>query len=138
LTLTSNCELRVSSGPIEVYFTDSLHLQAGAVANATGIPGNLVFYGGPSATSVHLQGGVDAYYAVYAPAAQCHLQGNVDLYGAMVCDEAHVQGNAQLHYDTALGSLAGGGFTCSSSEVSRATPIVTTLAGQSVIVQGTF
>lgn len=138
LTLTTHCEIRVTSGPIEVYFTDFLDAQAGVVVNTTDVPGNLVFYGGPSATSVHLQGGVDSYFAVYAPTAQCHLQGNVDMYGAIVCDDAHVQGNAQIHYDVALSTLAGGGFTCNATEISRATPIVTTLDNERVIVQGTY
>jgi hypothetical protein len=138
LTLTANCQLNVTDGPIEFYFTSSLDIQAGVVANSTGVPGNLVFYGGPSATTVELQGGVDAYFAVYAPSATCELQGNVDMFGAVVCDSAHVQGNAHIHYDTALQNMAGGGFTCPVNETSRATPIVTTISGETAIVQGTF
>ena len=51
LTLTANCELRVTSGPIEVYFTSTLDLSAGTVVNTTQVPGNLVFYGSSSATA---------------------------------------------------------------------------------------
>jgi hypothetical protein len=139
LTLTSNCELKLSDSTkqTEVYFTSSLDLHGGAVANSTGVPGNLVFYGGPSATSVDLQGGTGAYFAVYAPSAACEVQGNASIFGAVVCDSAHFQGNAHIHYDTALQSIAGGGFTCPANETSRATPIVTTFSGESAIVQGT-
>jgi hypothetical protein len=138
LTLTSNCQLKVASGPIEFYFTDALAAQAGIVVNSTGVPGNLVFYGGPSASAVQVQGGVSAYFAVYAPAASCQVQGNVDMYGAIVCADVRVQGNAHIHYDTALRNIAGGGFTCSATEVSRATPIVATVDNQTAVVQGTY
>ncbi|MCA9676400.1 MAG: hypothetical protein H6708_34530 [Kofleriaceae bacterium] len=138
LTLTSNCELRVASGPIEFYFTKGLYMQGGAVANDTGVPGNLVFYGGPSATDVQLQGGAKAYFAVYAPAASCQVQGNADIWGAVVCDTAEIQGNAHIHYDRALGSLDGGGFACSSTEISRSSPVVATIGSQDAVVQGTF
>ena len=138
LTLTSHCELNVTAGPVEFYFKSSLDIQAGVVANTTNVPGNLVFYGGPSATSVELQGGVDAFFAVYAPSATCELQGNVDMFGSVVCEDAHVQGNAHIHYDTALQNIAGGGFSCPATEISRATPIVTTVEGDTAIVQGTY
>lgn len=137
ITLTSNCELRVGSGPIEVYFTKSLAMQAGVIVNDTDIPGNLVFYGGPGADAVQVQGGVSASFAIYAPAASCQLQGNADLYGALVCQSVQVQGNAKVHYDRALRSLGGGGFAC-TLEVSRASPVVTTIANTTAVVQGTF
>lgn len=115
------------------------YLQAGVIANTTGVPGNLVFYGGPSATDFQVQGGAGAYFAVYAPQASCQVQGNADIWGAIVCDDAQIQGNAHIHYDKALGSLSGGGFACvSTTEVSRATPIVTTVSNVDAIVQGTF
>lgn len=138
LTLTANCQLKVSSGPIEFYFSDALEAQAGIVVNGTGVPGNLVFYGGPLAQSVQIQGGVSAYFAVYAPAGSCQVQGNVDLYGAIVCNDVQEQGNAHVHYDVALKNLAGGGFACSVNEISRATPIVTAVNGQTTVVQGTY
>lgn len=138
LTLTANCQLIMGGGPIEVYFSSALEMQAGVVVNSSNIPGNLVFYGGAAATGVQLQGGVDAAFAVYAPAASCELQGNVDMFGAMVCDSASVQGNADIHYDRALANLGGGGFSCPVKEVSRATPIVATLEGQDAVVQGTY
>ncbi|HVK88519.1 MAG TPA: hypothetical protein VM513_30585 [Kofleriaceae bacterium] len=138
MTLTANCELQVTSGPIEVYFTGTLDLSAGTVVNATQVPGNLVFYGSSSATTVRLQGGVDSNVAIYAPSATCELKGNADLYGAIVCDDVEVQGNAHVHYDTSLGNLAGGGFTCPVAETSRATPIVTTVDGGPAVVQGSF
>jgi hypothetical protein len=138
ISLTSNCELRVTSGPVEVYFTDSLQMQAGVLVNSTNVPGNLVFYGGPAASAVQVQGGVSASFAIYAPSADCQLQGNVAMYGALVCDDVQVQGNAHIHYDVALQNLAGGGFACSATEISRATPVVADVSGQTAIVQGTF
>jgi hypothetical protein len=138
LSLTANCELKLSSGPIAFYFTSTLDMQAGVIANSTGVPANLVFYGGPAASTVSMQGGVSSYYAVYAPTASCSLQGNVDMYGAIVCNDVHVQGNAHVHYDLALRNLAGGGFACSATETSRATPIATVVDSRTSIVQGTF
>ncbi|HTL39172.1 MAG TPA: hypothetical protein VL326_38855 [Kofleriaceae bacterium] len=138
LSLTSNCELKLSSGPIAFYFTGTLDMQAGVIANSTGVPANLVFYGGPTATTVSMQGGASAYYAMYAPTAACSLQGNVDMYGAIVCDSAEVQGNAHVHYDLALRTMGGGGFACSAVETSRATPIAATIGTSTAIVQGTF
>jgi hypothetical protein len=137
-SLTSNCELNIASGPVEVYFTSTLDMQAGVVANSTGVPANVLFYGGPAASTASMQGGASAYYAVYAPAATCTLQGNVDLYGAIVCNDVQVQGNAQVHYDLALRNFAGGGFTCPVIEASRATPIVAAIDERASIVQGTF
>jgi hypothetical protein len=138
LSLTANCELKLSSGPIAFYFTSTLDMQAGVIANATSVPANLVFYGGPAASTVSMQGGVASFYAVYAPTAACSLQGNVDMYGAIVCDDVHVQGNAHVHYDLALRNFAGGGFACSTTETSRATPIATVVDNRTSIVQGTF
>ncbi|HUS30863.1 MAG TPA: hypothetical protein VMZ53_20270, partial [Kofleriaceae bacterium] len=138
LILQANCQLKMSSGPIEFYFSDTLDAQGGVFVNTTNVPSNLVFYGSSTATQVHLQGGVSAYFAVYAPSAQCQLQGNVDMYGAVICDRVHVQGNAHVHYDLALRNFAGGGFACSAGETSRATPIVATIDNRGSIVQGTF
>jgi len=138
ISLTSNCQLKITSGPVEVYFTDNLQMQAGAVVNSTNVPGNLVFYGGPAASAVQVQGGVSANFAIYAPNASCQLQGNVAMYGALVCKDVQVQGNAKIHYDIALKNLAGGGFTCPATEISRANPIVAEVSGQTAIVQGTF
>ncbi len=138
ISLTANCQLKVTSGPVEVYFTDNLQMQAGVVVNSTNVPGNLVFYGGPAASAVQVQGGVSANFAIYAPNASCQVQGNVDMYGSLVCSDVQVQGNAHIHYDLALQNLAGGGFTCPATEISRATPIVAEVNTQTAIVQGTF
>jgi hypothetical protein len=138
LTLTSNCELKMGTGPIEIYFSGSLDLKSGTVVNTSQKPSNLLFYGGATATTVDVQGGVDAAFAVYAPTADCSLQGNADVWGALVCDDAHVQGNAHVHYDRALANFAGSSFTCPVKEAARATPVVATIDNQSTVVQGTY
>ncbi|MDQ3367668.1 MAG: hypothetical protein M3680_19780 [Myxococcota bacterium] len=138
LSLTSGCELTVGSGPVEIYFLGSLSMHGGTVVNPTTVPSNLVIYGGTAATGATMQGGATSSFAVYAPTADCELHGNVDVFGAFVCRTMHVQGNAHIHYDRALQSVAGGGFTCPLLEVSRATPIVAAVAGQPAVVQGTF
>jgi hypothetical protein len=137
LSLTSGCQLLIS-GKTEIYFTSTLDLQGGSVLNSTAVPSNLMFYGASTATSATLQGGGTAYFGLYAPNASCTLQGNADIYGAMVCDAVHVQGNAHIHYDRALRNIAGGGFKCPPIEVSRAAPVIATLAGSAHVVQGTF
>ena len=137
LSLTSGCQLNIS-GKTEIYFTGTLDLQGGAIANATGVPSNLMLYGSATATSATLQGGGSADFAIYAPSASCTLQGNADIFGALVCNSVHVQGNAHVHYDRALRNVAGGGFTCPPIEVSRAAPVVIALNGSTHIVQGTF
>lgn len=144
LVLDANCELRVGSGPIEVYFTDKLSLQGGTVVNATMIPSNMMFFGAKrneqstDARLVQVQGGANAAFVVYAPMADCQIQGNAEVYGAMVCMTLQLQGNAQVHYDRALRNLEAGGFECPDLEISRATPIVTTIGTDTAIVQGTY
>ncbi|HLL21441.1 MAG TPA: hypothetical protein VK427_04875, partial [Kofleriaceae bacterium] len=138
LTLTSQCELIVSGGPIEVYFTSSLDMQAGVVSNSSNIPSNLIFFGSATATTAEFQGGVDSAFAIYAPKTTCSLQGNVDVFGAFICKSVSVQGNADVHYDRSLANFAASSFTCPVKEVSRATPIAATIGGQPSIVQGTF
>lgn len=138
LSLTSNCELRVSGGQIEFYFTSSLDLHGGEIVNTTGVPGNLIFFGTSAASTAGVQGGVDAYFALYAPTATCTVQGNADIYGAIVCRSADLQGNGNVHYDIALGALGGGGFAC-TGEVSRAAPVIALLnGGTEHLVQGSF
>ena len=138
LSLTANCKLIVSTGPIEFYFTGFLNVHAGEVQNASGIPGNLIFFGTSGATTASVQGGASAYFALYAPTATCTVHGNGHIYGAIVCDDAHIQGNANVHYDIALSSIGGGGFAC-VAEVSRAAPVIALLNGGTAhVVQGTF
>jgi hypothetical protein len=137
LSLTSGCQL-IISGKTEIYFTGTLDLQGGTVVNSTGVPSNLMFYGSATASTVTLQGGASASFAIYAPSSSCTLQGNADIYGAVVCSAVHVQGNAHIHYDRALRNVAGGGFKCPPIEVSRAAPVVIALAGSTHVVQGTF
>ena len=121
LVVQDSCKVNVSSGPISVYFTAKLQLQSDSFTNTTAIPSNIVFYGaGASANLVQIQGGSQAYYAVYAPNANCQLQGDSDFYGAMVCGEVQIQDTADVHFDRSLANFEGGGFTCPVEEEEEA------------------
>src|SRR5207248_2098652 len=67
IDLGGSSALEVTSGPATVYFTTRLQLSGGSVANDSSVPSNLIFYGGPAATTVQIQGGASAMFAVYAP-----------------------------------------------------------------------
>jgi hypothetical protein len=132
-TLTAN--LTVNVGPVVIYITNNFN--PGTITNATGIPGNLVFMVGPGVGSIDLTD-VGGVYAIYAPDSDVAFHGNQDVYGAIISKSLEITGTPAIHYDRALNNLAVGGFSCPGSDISRASPVVATVANQTSVVQGTF
>lgn len=88
-----------------VYVLNDLDLSGQGVANASGKPKNLTFYGGPSLTSeITVTGNAAAYYRVYAPNAPVKIAGNGDVFGSVVGKTVRNVGNGKIHYDRSLNS----------------------------------
>jgi len=145
MSLAGNSTLTVATGPVIVYVsctsptaTTGLDLVGGTVSNASLVSTNLVFMVGPGCGNVKVAGGASAAYGVYAPDSDTTLAGGADIYGAIVGKTVTNTGGSYVHRDLALANLAIGDFQCAATEVSRASPIVTTINSQEAIVQGTF
>lgn len=145
ISLAGNSTLTVTSGPVIVYVsctspsaTTGIDLTGGTLSNSTLISTNMVFMVGSACGNVKVTGGTNAAYAVYAPDSDATMSGGADVYGAVVGKTITNTGGSYIHRDLALANLAIGDFQCAQTEVSRASPIVTTLSSQEVVVQGTF
>ena len=81
--------------------TDPLDFSAGGFANNTFDPSKLqILYAGTG--TIKMIGGPNASATVYAPNAAVVMQGNADFYGSILSNTYNAQGNAGVHYDTAL------------------------------------
>ena len=132
-TLTAN--VTVSSGPVIVYIKSGFN--PSGITNTTGVPGNLLFMVGPAVATIDLTN-IGGYYAVYAPDTTIGLHGNQDIYGAIVGKSLAITGTPAIHYDRALASASAGSFSCGTPELSRAEPIVATVSGSTVVIQGSL
>ena len=140
----SKCTVNVTSGPVFVYVKSggTLNFSLGVKVNvpsSSGLPTNLVFlYAGTE--DVNFSQLSTVYAGVYAPNATIHVNNQVNIFGALVGggSEVHIEQHSSVHYDQAMAGLGGAGFACASKEVSRATPIVATIDGQTSVVQGTY
>ncbi len=138
LSLSANAQLVVTSGPIVIYFTSSVDLSGGGVANSGLVASNLLFFGGPAAHTATLTGGSSASFAMYAPDTDISISGNGDIYGAVVGRTVTDGGTGAIHYDLELQHASASGFVCPSTEVSRASPVIATVSNQTTTVQGSF
>jgi hypothetical protein len=143
-TLTGNSIVNVTGGAVIVYLkcvtttTNALDLSGGTVTNASGIASNLVFMLASTCSSAKIDGGAGATYAVYAPNTDITISGGGDIYGAIVGNSVKDTGGAAIHYDQALANFAGGGFLCTTPEISRASPVLAVINGTTSVVQGTY
>ena len=142
-TMSGNSILSVGSGPIIVYIactatSSGLDLSGGTVANSTQKSTDLVFMLSNNCTSAKITGGTSASYAVYAPGTDVTISGGGTIYGAIVAADVKDTGGSAIYYDKALKNFVGGGFSCTSTEVSRASPVLATVSAVTAIVQGTY
>ncbi len=90
-----------------VIFTDgSLDFSGGTVINngGAGPPEKfLVYSSGNMDTDIKVNGGAGFAGAIYAPNAEISFSGGGHIFGAAVGGKVNVSGNAQFHYDEALG-----------------------------------
>lgn len=94
-------------GYVIIMSDGNLDFTGGTVINnsGTGTPGQLVIYSsGGDNTSVKINGGAGFAGAVYAPKANIAFSGGGQIFGAAVGGKITVQGNAEFHYDEALGN----------------------------------
>ncbi len=145
LSLAGNKSFNVNAGPVVIYLTGSGNVLSlagnGAISNNTLDPTKLIFMCTSSATpqSISVVGNGNAYFAIYCPKADITITGNGAIFGAVVGKSVSWSGNnGFVHYDKALANLTTNQLTCTTNEVSRATPIVATISNQSHVVQGTF
>ena len=136
--------IQIASGPVTIYMSCQGNSSAmtfnggGTINNATMKATNLTFMLGPLCTDSSLTGGSQSSFAVYAPDTDMKIAGNSDIYGAVVAKTITATGQTGIHYDRALASFGAGQFTCPPTEVSRASPIIATIAGSPYAVQGTY
>src|SRR3569623_161277 len=142
-SMTGNSILNVGTGPIIVYVSctsssSGFDLSGGTVQNSTQKSTDLVFMLSNSCTTAKITGGVSSSYAVYAPGTDITIAGGGTIYGAVVGKTVTDRGGSAICYDKALQNFVGGGFSCSSTEVSRASPVIASVSSATAIVQGTY
>ena len=111
LQMSGNAQLLVdvTSGPIDVY------VQGGIAMSGNARLGNQVIGGATSsvmlyqtsASSINMSGNASVTAAVYAPASSINISGNGTVYGVAIGNTVTLSGNANIHYDTALGNGSG-------------------------------
>lgn len=98
----------VMDGYAIIYTDGNLDFSGGTVINnaGNGPPERLVVYSsGNINTGVKINGGAGFSGVVYAPDAQVTFSGGGNIFGAAVGGKVNMQGNAQFHYDEALGEV---------------------------------
>jgi len=144
LSLAGTEHLDVNAGPVVIFLTGSGNVLGmsgtAAINNNTQLPSNLVFMcTGTSPQTIDVVGNGNAYYAIYCPKADITIAGNGTIYGAIVGKSVTFNGNnGYVHYDKALANYTSYAISCTTNEVSRATPIVATVSNQSCVFQGTY
>jgi hypothetical protein len=107
LLMIGNANLRIDSGPVILNLAGAggaspvLNLSGGTLTNSTGLADNFqIVYGGTGGTT--LNGGAGADGMVYAPNAPATMSGSSDWYGSVISNTFTDNGDAPVHYDTAL------------------------------------
>ena len=127
LTLAGNSFLIPDTVPVLIYIDGGqLDLAGGATVNPLQVAQDLVFMVAcPTSGAcpvVKVTGGTTAAYAVYAPDSDIAISGGSDIYGAVIGKTVTNTGGTKIHYDTSLGDIGIGQFTC--PETSRSAPVV--------------
>lgn len=95
------------SGYVIIMTSGTLDFSGGTVINnaGAGTPDQLVVYSsGGLDNEIRINGGAGFAGAVYAPKSKVKFSGGGHIYGAFVGGQVDVIGNAQFHYDEALGN----------------------------------
>lgn len=96
----------VTTGYVVIVSDGTLDFSGGTIANngGSGSPEQLIIYNnGDLSDHVKVNGGAGFAGAVYAPNASVDFSGGGQVFGAFVGGQITVVGNAQFHYDEALG-----------------------------------
>lgn len=97
-----------ADGPVKVYVTTFFHATGNS---AVGVPSNpsyltmLMTSTSQATIESSMSGTTEFYGGMYAPNAHVDVGGNAHVFGSVIAQEVEVSGDAQVHYDEALGDL---------------------------------
>jgi len=96
--------LRIAPGAsLKIYMSgDRAQINGQAVANDTGLPENLIYYGLPSNSNLSMGGGAEFAGVIYAPYTDLQLNGGGNIYGAIISKSAQINGHYGFHFDESL------------------------------------
>ncbi len=142
LDVGNTATLFVNTGPVVIYISAA----SGAVVDVKGLISNpglkatdlTIMVAATSSCTVKVNGGATAAYSLYSPGCDITVNGSGTIYGAIVGKDVKITGSAAIHYDAALKNHGFGAFACVPKEVSRASPIISSIGGFETIVQGTY
>jgi hypothetical protein len=103
-----------ANGPVTIYVTGTLKSVGSSSANPTTIgvasaPQDMLFLMSPTSNALlddGMLGGTTGFHgAIYGRQAEVKIFGHADIFGSIVARSVVVEGQAQVHYDKALGAL---------------------------------
>jgi hypothetical protein len=95
-------------GHVDIYVSAQYDASGGSVVNTSANPTNLTLYGCGTDTSLwESSGGGTSHMAIYAPNHTFEVSGTGSYYGAIVANDLLLTGGSKMHYDEALGRMAG-------------------------------
>ncbi len=107
--MKSNTQLKIPEGSSLILYLGGTFEQKSntKINNLTKDPSMVQIYGTDSFESEMLwKSNSDFYGAVYVPEAYVEYNSNSDFYGSMISKFLHMDSNAKIHYDLALGDLS--------------------------------
>jgi len=106
LTVQGNATL-TASGDVTIYVTGELTAQGNSTIGVPSDPSQMLFQMSATAEGTleqTIQGNNTFYGGIYGPQATFTIQGNATIYGSVMARRINVSGNADIHYDEALGN----------------------------------
>lgn len=103
VTLAPDAKLEIYIGHPTSSSSVQMDLGGRCVINPSGIAANCSIFGLPNCTNLKYVGDAKAYCSLYAPNADVRVGGDYDFHGSIVGNYIRFSGNAQIHYDEALG-----------------------------------
>lgn len=109
ITVAANSSLKIyTAGNIDLTGQGIINGSAGS----PGAPKNIQIYGTSTSTTsdqtIKIAGGGSFSGCIYAPNGVVELRGSGSMWGSVVAEDIDLTGNANFHYDEALGNLDGG------------------------------
>jgi hypothetical protein len=98
-----------ADGPVKVYVTGAFTASGDTVIGIPSDPTAMLLFLVSSEQATFegsLTGSTKFYGGMYAPSATIEVTGNAQVFGSVVARAVNVSGDAQVHYDHALGTLA--------------------------------
>jgi hypothetical protein len=95
-------------GHVDIYVSAQYDASGGSLVNTSANPTNLTLYGcGTDTSDWESSGGGTSHMAIYAPNHRFEVSGTGTYYGAIVAGDLILTGGSKMHYDEALGRMAG-------------------------------